>query len=716
MGIASQSGNTYVEARSGNHTIPTCGLFGRGTYTYQDYSVVSFYYRQTIKMDANGGSTLSFSITGAAAKLFDDWWAQNYGMDRGWVATGADGQTVSISSLKPSFYVSTSPTYNSSASKTSCTVSGSKITGSLSMLLSANTTYYLFVTIAATGDPNGAVEGTFSASVTGDDKAPTISFSASEITTSGFKISASANVSCHTWQYKIDNGSWTTFASAAATSSSVTISGLSPNTSYNVQIRATKGTNGVVGASSSTTVKTLGMTALNSASDAYIDIVSPTLTFNVTVYSSFYHRLYLYSTADEHILHIDLGLYSAATNVSKTATLSAANRTTLLGLIPNAKTTAVKLYICTYSDSSYQNAIGWSSAVQITLKTSEGISAPVFPGFTWQDTNASVVAVTEDDQVLIQKYSHLVVTATAGTAKNGASITGYSVSFGDISLTSTTTTLDVGAIESTGEITAKVTCSDSRGYSTSVEATIKVIPYARPKISRYQIRRRNEIDALVQLTLSGSISSIAVDGTEKNAVSYVMYQYKSTSDDDSAYVTTDITSGLTINGLNFSYQNMEEVELDDSTTFDFRILVYDRLGELSVFVVEDVLPQGTPLLSFRKRTSTNNRPRVGLNNPTPYYELDVHGDIAMHDVLVQGYIADLTTEYLNNLRKGGYYVQADSDNVLTNKNYPIAEKPGFLEVLASPSGIVIQRYTPFDLSAVYIRYYDSSRWSNWGTI
>ena len=88
----------------------------------------------------------------------------------------------------------------------------------------------------------------------------------------------------------------------------------------------------------------------------------------------------------------------------------------------------------------------------------------------------------------------------------------------------------------------------------------------------------------------------------------------------------------------------------------------------------------------------------------------------MHDILVQGYIADLTTEYLNNLRKGGYYVQADSDNVLTNKNYPIAEKPGFLEVLASPSGIVIQRYTPLDLSAVYIRYYDSSRWSNWGTI
>lgn len=546
--------------------------------------------------------------------------------------------------------------------------------------------------------------------------APTITLSITNIGSSGFTISATSNVTCNIWDYSLDNGStWTSISTTEGTSTSVNVTGLSPNTTYNVKVRARKKANNIYGTSSAVSATTLGGSVLHTAYNFAADDATVKVKINVTCYGTFYHKLMFKDTGGTNIATVTFSLTARAAQDTQ-LTLAVATRTALLAAFPTTKNMQVDLTLETYSDSVYQTLIGSSGPKRCTMSTSAANSAPVFTDFTYQDTETAVTAVTQNNQILVQTYSQLHVDAVAGTAINGASITGYSVTIGDVSFDSagTGTSFDVGAVSSSGSLTLRVTCSDSRGYYTSVDKTVTVLPYTPPTLSSFTLRRRNEVGKLIQLIFSGHVSSIPVNNVEKNALLSVILKYKQTS--ASSWTTISLTSSLTQNGLFFTYSNLELMELDETQSFDFMLIVTDNLGALTQLEHAVILNQGTPLLAFRKRSQTNNRPRVGLNNPTPVYELDVHGDIAMHDVIIQGFVAELDAEYLNNLKAGGYYMQLDSAKAVTNKNYPAASKPGLLEVLAGSSGAVVQRYTPFDCSAVYIRYSNGSQWSSWGAI
>lgn len=92
-----------------------------------------------------------------------------------------------------------------------------------------------------------------------DRSAPTVSCSVSSITANGFKISSSLSATADLWQYSLNGGtSWTQFSTTAGTSASVSLSTLSPNTTYSVRVRARKRTNQVYGTSSIISAKTLG--------------------------------------------------------------------------------------------------------------------------------------------------------------------------------------------------------------------------------------------------------------------------------------------------------------------------------------------------------------------------------------------------------------------------------------------------------------------------
>ena len=72
-----------------------------------------------------------------------------------------------------------------------------------------------------------------------DRSAPTVTFSTSNVTANGFKISATSSATADVWQYSTNGGSgWTQFSTTAGTSASITLSSLSPNTSYTVKVRA----------------------------------------------------------------------------------------------------------------------------------------------------------------------------------------------------------------------------------------------------------------------------------------------------------------------------------------------------------------------------------------------------------------------------------------------------------------------------------------------
>lgn len=564
------------------------------------------------------------------------------------------------------------------------------------------------------GTYSGVSIGTITASTTVnldkiDRSAPTVTFSTSNVTANGFKISASSSATADIWQYSTNNGSsWTQFSTTAGTSASVTLSSLSPNTSYTVKVRARKKSNQVYGTSGSATVKTLGGAVVNSVGTVTADNTTVSISINTTVYESSYSYTLAIKNGSSTYFTIS-GLSWSKGTANRTVTLTAAQRTTLLNAMASIKSFTGTFAVTTYSGSTQ---IGSTSSQTATVQTTAANSAPTLSGFTYEDSYITTTNITGNNQLFIQSHSTLKVTPGTATAKNGASISNYTASCNGVSVSNTSgSAITVGKIAKSGSVTVTLTVTDSRGYTASVSKTITVIAYAKPKLSSVTLRRTNEIEAEMQLKFNGSISAISVDETQKNSVQYARYRYKKTSETSySSY--TSILSSTTRSGTSFSFSNLELCNLDAGASYDFHLQIQDRLYSLSSLDVYFVVPQGTPLIALRKK-------KVGINTPNPQATLDVGGDISVSgQILMNGYnimglvqamIPDTTN--LNDLTIPGIYFRRNTAD--TSLNYP-STAWGMLEVFSCSPNVVIQRYTHRDNPyTIYIRSRVNSTWGAW---
>lgn len=541
-----------------------------------------------------------------------------------------------------------------------------------------------------------------------DRTAPTVTCATSNITSAGFKIAGTSSVTADIWQYSLDDGAtWTQFSTTAGTSASVTLSSLSPNTTYKVKVRARKKSNQVYGTSSAASTKTLGASVIVKTYSFAADVDEPVIKINLTVYDgNYYHKLSV-KKGSTLIFSVNLGKLTAGT-ADRSYTLTETERDALLAAMSTVKSQSFNILIATYTTSAYSTLVGSEASKAATATTASSRSAPTFSGFTFADIQATVVAATGDDQVLVQNYSSLRVTCNAGTAKNGASISGYSASIGDASKSGSGTTLNVGAVGSSGSLTLSVTCTDSRGYATTVKKTVKVLKYSDPKLSSYKLRRMNEIEGLVQLSFNGSITSLMPDGTnEVNEVTAITYWYKKT-DEEEWSDGFSLKDDASINGTSFSFASLELLELDPESSYDFRVQIQDKLYGLTAFDLYIVLPQGIPIVALRKRNTAYNFPRVGINNPHPKYPLDVGGDIAMNGFVVLGYRGVLSGENFNKLTDGIWKYLGDGSSY----NAPV-EEVGFVEAITDGT-IILQRFTSIAAAhSVYLRSYDGEAWTDW---
>ena len=564
------------------------------------------------------------------------------------------------------------------------------------------------------GTYSGVSIGTITASTTItldtiDRTAPTVTFSTSSITANGFKISASSSATSDIWQYSTNGGStWTQFSTTAGTSASVTISTLSPNTTYSVKVRARKKTNQVYGTSSAASVTTLGGAVVNSVSTVTADAATVSISINVTVYQASYSYTLAIKNGSSTYLTISGLSWSAGTS-ARTVTLTAAQRTTLLNAMASVKSFTGTFAVTTYSGSTQ---IGTTSTKTATVQTTAANSSPTITGFTYADTNTTTKAVTGNDQYFIQGYSTLRVTPGTATAKNGATISNYTVTCNGVSVSNTTgAALTVGAISKSGTIAVSLVVTDSRGYTYTTSQNVTVIAYSIPKVTSLTLRRTNDIEAEMQLVFSGSISPITINSVTKNSLQYVRYRYKLTS--ASSYGSYySILSSVTKSGTSFSYSNLELRSLDANSSYDFHLQICDQLGTAAALDLYYVIPQGTPLVALRKK-------KVGINNPNPAAALDVNGDIKVSgEILMNGFnimglvqpTIDDTTD-LNDLITPGIYFRRNTAS--TSLNYP-STNYGMLEVFSCSTNVVIQRYTLRDSPhTVYIRSRVNGTWKAW---
>lgn len=453
-----------------------------------------------------------------------------------------------------------------------------------------------------------------------DRTAPSVTLAVSNITASSMTIKATSSATANRWWYSLNGGSsWVEYNSTDGTSKEKTVTGLSPNTSYTVQVCARKKTNNVDGYSGKSTVKTLGGAVVNSVSTVTADNATVSISINTTVYEASYSYTLAIKNGSSTYLTIS-GLSWSKGTANRTVTLTAAQRTTLLNAMASIKSFTGTFAVTTYSDSTQ---IGSTSSKTATVQTTSANSAPTLSGFTYEDSYSTTTNITGNNQLFIQSHSTLKVTPGTATAKNGASITNFTASCNGVSKSSTSNTaITVGKIAKSGSVSVTLTVTDSRGYTASVSKTITVIAYAKPKLSSVTLRRTNEIEAEMQLKFNGTIAAVSVDGTQKNSVQYVRYRYKKTSETSySGYYS--ILSSTTRSGTSFSFSNLELCSLDAGASYDFHLQIQDRLFSLSSLDVYFVVPQGTPLIALRKK-------KVGINTPNPQATLDVGGDMRVN--------------------------------------------------------------------------------------
>ena len=528
-----------------------------------------------------------------------------------------------------------------------------------------------------------------------DRSAPSISISVSDITANSVKLSASASTTCDIWDYTTNNwGSYKQYSTSAGTSNSITITGLSPNTSYTIAVRARKQYNHVIGSSGTKTIKTLGGSVLSSVSTLTADNATAKITFSATVYDTSYKHKLVLKDGSTTVLTLTGLLLS---NGSNTITLTAAQRSSILADMSAKKSFTGTFELSTFSGSSQ---IGSTSTKTATVQTTAANSAPTFSGFTYKDTNTTAAGVTGNNQILIQSVSTLQVTASAATAKNGATISSYSVSAGGSTASSTTVTLNVGKIYTSGTVPIIVTAIDSRGYTSSATVNITVIAYESIDITTAIMRRVNEVEDVTQVTLEGDITPVKVNSVNKNTLRKLYYQYKRT--DASAYSSlTDITSFATFTDNGFTFASDEWLSLDANYSWYVRFYVYDNLTGDTVTIT---VSQGTPLISFCRK-------KVGINKREPTQALDVDGNIAANGVIVLGYAGHVEGDF-NNYKNGGIFFAPTTSGI---SNAPPGGA-GYLEVLSTTDGFnLIQRYTATAAGCkVYIRSFIlNTNWTPW---
>lgn len=555
------------------------------------------------------------------------------------------------------------------------------------------------------GTYSGVSVGTITASTTVtldkiDRTAPTVTLTTSSITASGVTIKATASTTCDIFDYSTNGGStWTNFSTTSGTTVSKTITGLTPNTTYSIKVRARKKTNQVYGTSAAASVKTLGGSVISSINTFTADNTTAKITMSVTVYNTSYTHTLVIKNGSTTVLTISS---LSLANGSNTITLTASQRSTVLAAMSSVKNFTGTFTLTTYSGSTQ---IGTASSKTATVQTTAANSAPTFTAFTYADSNTTAVGVTGNNQILIQNISTLKLTLTAATAKNGATISSYSVVAGSKTASATSTTITVGTLSDKGTVPVIVTAIDSRGYTTAVTVNITVLEYEGISITDYSMRRVNEVEDATQVAIGGDITPVKISGTNKNSLRYLYYRYKKTSD-ESYGGYTNITSSTEYDDSGFNFESDEWISLDADYSYYVQFLVTDKLTSDTVTIT---VPQGTPLLALRRK-------KVGVNKREPAAALDVAGSVMMNGYNVLGLVATLgNTEDLNNLTNGGIYTQAANANASTDRHYPAAIA-GFLEVIVNPSGYIMQRYTAYNNSAVYIRTRYNDSWYAWKSV
>lgn len=307
-----------------------------------------------------------------------------------------------------------------------------------------------------------------------------------------------------------------------------------------------------------------------------------------------------------HTVTLNLGAYTyqIATNVTNNCTLDTSTiANDLYQQIPNSSVGNGTISVDTYNGAIL---VGTKSC---TFKAHVINSNPTFTP-TYLDTNATTVAITNNNKQLIRNNSTLRIFIADATAKNYATLSTLKATINGTvyngTLNGAIGTINVGTLNLSSNTIAYVELTDSRGINTIVGLSIIILDWELPT-AIINMARQNNYYSETDIEVDANYSSL----DSKNTISIKMRSKKTSEGSYGAY--TSLTDGVT-----------SQFTFDNNYDWDIQILLEDKIGSTTYNLT---LGKGIPIVYFDRMNRS-----VGVDYfPEHQSSLEVAGKVYIHD-------------------------------------------------------------------------------------
>lgn len=327
--------------------------------------------------------------------------------------------------------------------------------------------------------------------------------------------------------------------------------------------------------SGSWSLPTISRAASLTAAPNFTDEQSPTISYNNAagnLVSSLQACISLTGSTD-NIAYRDI----PKTGSSYTFNLTTAERDILRNATPNSNTLNVIFYLRTIiNGETYYSTL----ARTMTIVN----AAPTISGVSYEDTNSTTTAITGDDQKIIQNNSTVSFTLASLAARKGATLTKVDININSVNVSTslsgssvTDKTIAYGTINSSSNLNANITLTDSRGNTTTVSKPVIMLAWSLPT-AIITCARKNNYYTETDITVNASYTSLGGENT-------ITIQYQTREQGSSSWSA--------LQTLQDDVQTT--INLDNTKAWDIRVIVTDRLGSSSYNLSVD---KGIPIVYF----------------------------------------------------------------------------------------------------------------------
>lgn len=361
--------------------------------------------------------------------------------------------------------------------------------------------------------------------------------------------------------YSIDDGkSWNAVGSVDQSSGSYSISGLSPGTTYKVKTRLRRKDSQLTTDSSASSIATYAWPYCSAAPAFEIGKEA-----SLTIYNPLARNVLVTVKASDGTVLVE----TTTTGTSIKVPASVAD--TLYQSIPNAKS------------GTYTVTVVYSGHTNDTTGTysAGAAAAPVISGATYEDKDTAIVAITEDPSKIIPGRSKLTFNALGLSAKYYSSLSAVSLNVNGtnypMTISGSTASVSDIVVNSTSQISAIITVTDSRGLTSSLNLALDIVEYQPPTMTA----RAQRISGYYSETEITPTTNYTYIGTNT-----VVIRLQARKVSETAY-TVDQTIGPSGTSI---------VALDNTSPWFLHFTITDSLGGSSIF--EMTIGKGLPLFYF----------------------------------------------------------------------------------------------------------------------